>query len=211
MATLNLYAGEDTLVPTASGLGFFGAIGFDSSLSIGTYNGRTFVTNASGTVQGFECNNNKYESSTEVTHGQTGSGITLTRLPNELATANIRFTHGSSIFCQFVKVYIYDGTTIGGAANKTAPAENLTFQMAEIRHRDNLQATVSAYSDATWTDVSASGSNWVTMVNSPGTKGQREGGFEVLSTRHDWYVALSCTPTELGNKQFAVTVELEYL
>ncbi len=211
MATLNLYAGENTLVPTASGLGFFGAIGFDSSLAIGTYNGRTFVTNASGTVQGFECNNNKYKSSTDVTHGQTSSGITLTRLPNELATANIRFTHGSSIFCQNVKIYIFDGTFTGTAANKTLPAENLTFQIAEIRHRNNLQTTVSSYSDASWTDVSASGSNWITLVASPGTKGQREGGFEVLSTRHDWYVAMSCTPTQLGNKQFGVTVDLEYL
>lgn len=211
MAILDLYAGENTFVPTTSGLGFFGAIGFDSSLAIGIYNGHTFVTNASGTVQGFECNNNKYESSTEVTHGQSSSGITLTRLPNELATVNIRFTHGSSIFCQNIKIYIFDGTFTGTLANKLVPAENLTFQMAEIRHRDNLQSTISAYSDTSWTNVSASGSNWITLVNSPGTKGVREGGFEVLSTRHDWYVAMSCTPTQLGNKQFGVTVDLEYL
>lgn len=211
MAILNLYAGEDTLVPTASGLGFFGSIGFDASLAIGTYNGRTFVTNAIGTIQGFEANNNKYKSSTEVTHGQSGSGITLTRLPNELVTANIRFTHGLSIFTQNVKIYIFDGTFDGTLANKLVPAENLIFQIAEIRHRDNLQTTVSPYSDPSWTNVSASGSNWITLVSSPGIKGQREGGFEVLSTRHDWYVTMSCTPTQLGNKQFGVTVDLEYL
>lgn len=211
MATLEVYAGEDTLVPSVSGMGFFGANGFDATLGIGIYNGRTFVTNASGTVQGFECNNNKYKTSGTVTHGQTSSGITLTRLPNELATANIRFTHGSAIMCQNVKMYIFDGTFTGSLANKVNPALNITFQTAEIRHRSRLQTVVSSYTDSTWSNVSASGSNFIALVNSPGLNGAREAGFEELSIRHDWYVALSCTPAQLGDKQFGMTVELEYL
>lgn len=211
MATLELYAGEDTLVSASSGLGFFGDNGFDAPIVIGTYNGHTFVTNSSGTVQGFECNNNKYDDVSGVIHGQESSGIALKNLPNELATINVRFTHGSTIYCQQAKLWIFDGTFTGNLANKESPAENLTFYAAEIRHRSRLQTIESSYSDASWSNVSASGSNYIGLVNSPGLNGVREGGFEELSTQHDWYIALTCTPTQLGDKWFGMTFELEYL
>jgi len=211
MATINLYAGEDTLVSTSSGLGFYGDNGFDDPVVIGEYQGHTFVTNSSGTVQGWECNNNKYNDVSGVIHGQEGSGLLLSNLPNELATANIRFSHGSAIYCQRVRLWICDGTFTGTTSNKERPAENLTFKAAEIRHPSQLQTVESSYTDSEWSDLSASGSNYITLVDSPGLNGVRQGGFEELSTRHDWYVAMSCTPTQLGDKQFGVTVELEYL
>ncbi len=211
MATLELYAGEDTLVPASSGLGFFGDTGFSAAVAIGSYNGRTFVTNASGAVESFECNNNKYNGASGVIHGQEGSGIALRNLPNELATINIRFTHGSAIFTQQAKLYVFDGSFTGGLANKTTPASNLTFLVAEIRHQSRIQTVESVYSDAVWSDISASGSNYISVVNSPGLNGVRKAGFEELSAQHDWYVALSCTPTQLGDKQFGATFELEYL
>lgn len=211
MATLELYAGEDTLVSTGYGLGFFGDDGFGTAVGVGDYNGHTFVTNASGTFQGFECNNNKYNGASGVIYGQEGSGIALKNLPNELVAINVRFTHGAVIYCQNAKLYIFDGTFTNATANKEIPAENLTFYAAEIRHVSRLQTVESAYSDASWSDVSASGSNYIAVVNSPGNLGVREGGFEELSTRHDWYIALSCTPTQLGDKQFGMTFELEYL
>lgn len=211
MATLELYAGENTLVPESSGLGFFGDDGFGAAVFIGSYNGHTFVTNVSGTVQSFECNNNKYNGASGVIYGQESSGIALKNLPNELATINIRFTHGSTIYCQFAKLWIFDGSFTGTSANKETPAENLTFYVAEIRHRSRLQTVESTYSDASWSDVSASGSNYIAVVNSPGSNGAREGGFEELSTQHDWYIAMSCTPTQLGDKSFGTTFECEYL
>lgn len=211
MATLKLYAGENTLIPASSGLGFFGDNGFGAAVFIGSYNGHTFVTNVSGTIQSFECNNNKRNGTSGVIHGQESSGIALKNLPNELATVNIRFTHGSAIYCQGAKMYVFDGSFTGPLANKTIPASNLTFYAAEIRHRTRLQTVESAYSDAAWSDVSASGSNYIAVVDSPGLNGARESGFEELSTQHDWYVALSCTPTQLGDKSFGMTFELEYL
>lgn len=210
MPTLELYAGEDTLVPTTSGLGFFGDVGFDSAIAIGTYNGHTFVTNASGTVESFECNNNKFDGISGVIHAQEGS-LSLVELPNELATINIRFTHGTAVFAQQAKLYVFDGTFTGSIANKTIPADNLTFQVAEIRHRSRLQTIESPYSDDVWSDISTSGSNFIAVVNSPGLNGVREAGFEELSTQHDWYIALTCTPTQLGDKVFGMTFELEYL
>jgi hypothetical protein len=211
MATLNLYAGEDTLVSASSGLGFFGDDGFDSPIAVGEFNGRVFVTNSSGTVEGFECNNNKYLDASGVIYGQDGSGLRLRNLPNELATLNFRFEHDSEVYCQQVKLWIFDGSFTGGVANKTRPAENLTFYAAEIRHRSQLQNVTSTYTDATWSNLSASGSNWIGLVNSPGLYGVREGGLEELSIRHDWYIAVTCTPVNLGDKQFGMTFELEYL
>ena len=211
MPSLSLYAGEDTLVSVGSGLGFFGNNGFNAPVSIGSYNGRTFVTNSSGTVQGFECNNNKYSTASGVIHGQTGSGIDLRNLPNELATINMRFTHDSAIYCQFVKMWIYDGSSTDGVENKEKPATNLSFYTAEIRHRSRLQSIQSTSSDAVWSDLSASGSNVANLVNSPGLNGAREGGPEELSVQHDWYVAMTCTPTQLGDKMFGIFAELEYL
>lgn len=211
MPTLELYAGEDTLVSTSSGLGFFGDNGFGAPVVVGEYNGHTFVTNTSGSVQGFECNNNKYGGASEVIYAQESSGIDIRNLPNELATINLRFIHGEAVRCQGAKIWIFDGSFAGSVANKQRPAENLTFQLAEIRHRSRLQTVTSTYSNASWTDVSASGSNYKSLVDSPGYRGVRQGGGEELSTQHDWYVALTCTPTQIGDKQFGMTFELEYL
>lgn len=211
MAALELYAGEDVLVSTSSGIGFFGDSGFNNAVAIGSYNGHTFVTNTSGTLQGFECNNNKYNGVSGVIHGQTGSGILLQNLPNELATINVRFTHASTIYCQNAKLWVFDGSFTGSVANKENPSENLTFYAAELRHTSRLQSITSAYSDASWSDLSSSGSNYIGLVSSPGLMGVRQAGLEQLSTRHDWYIALSCTPTQLGDKQFGMTFEMEYL
>jgi len=211
MPSFNLYAGEDTLVPVSSGLGFYGDNGFDDPVSIGSYNGYTFTTNGSGTVQGYECNNNKYDTASTVIHGQSGSGISMSNLPNELATINPRFTHPEAIRCQNAKVWIFDGSFTGSVANKATPAENLTFYLAEIRHPSRLQTIESSHSDATWTDVSSSGTNYIGLVDSPGLSGVRQGGGEQTSTRHDWYIALTCSPTQLGDKQFGITFEVEYL
>lgn len=211
MALVELYAGENVLVATGSGIGFFGDNGFDDPVSIGEYNGHTFVVNSDGTTQGFECNNNKWVSDSGVIHGQTGSGISLLNLPNELATINLRFTHGSAAYCQQVKLWIFDGTFTGSLANKTIPATGIAFFAAEIRHPSRLQSVTSTYSDAVWSDLSEVGSNYIALVNSPGLNGVRQGGFEQLSETHDWYVALTCSPTQLGDKSFGMSFELEYL
>lgn len=211
MAVLRLYAGEDTVVPTGYGLGFFGDDGFSAPVQVGVYQGRTFVTNASGTSENFECNNNKYLSPTTVINGQDGSGILLTELPNELATINIRFTHSSSIYTQLGKVYIFDGTYTGIQPNKTTPPTGLTFYGAEIVHPSNIQTDIGN-GDASWIDLTVPGANWLVLTDSPGELGVRNGGpVSILDDRHDWYIALSCTPTELGNKQFGIVVEHEYL
>jgi hypothetical protein len=211
MATLSLYTGENTIVPTDYGLGFFGNDGFGAPVVIGTYQGRTFVTNASGTVENFECNNNKYLAPSSVIYGQAGSGILLTELPNELATINIRFTHGTTIYTQLCKIYIYDGTSQGIFPNICNPPTGMSFYAAEIVHPSNIQTDIG-HGNSIWSEVTTSGANSLNITNSPGELGVRNGGPSyILDDRHDWYIALSCSPTELGNKQFGVFVTLEYL
>ena len=53
MAKLRLYAGENQLVPNGSGIGFYGNDGIGSPIAVGGFNGRTFVTDPSGTIHGF--------------------------------------------------------------------------------------------------------------------------------------------------------------
>lgn len=211
MADLKLYAGEDTVIPVGFGLGFFGNDGFSTPVTVGEYQGRTFITNASGTSENFECNNNKYLAPSYVLHGQAGSGILLTELPNELATINIRFTHVSQIYTQLCKMYIYDGTNNGIIPNKTSPPTGMSFYGAEIIHPTRIQTDIGN-GNAEWTELTTLGSNWLTITDSPGELGVRNGGPSyILDYRHDWYIALSCSPTQLGSKQFGVLIELEYL
>ena len=65
MADLILYVGEDQKVSTGSGIGFYGD-SFGTPILRGEFNERTFVTDASGTIFGFEANNNKRISSSAV-------------------------------------------------------------------------------------------------------------------------------------------------
>src|SRR4051812_1344666 len=99
MATIEFYAGENTNISnlSGSGLGFYGSNGFGYSIPVGSYNGRTFITDSTGTDQGPEVDNCKYAGTSTVIVGQTGSGINLLQLPNYLATLNVRFTHTSDV------------------------------------------------------------------------------------------------------------------
>jgi len=212
MADIQLYAGENCLIPVNSGLGFFGDGGFGDPVAIGTFQGHTFVTNSSGTIQGWECNNNKRDGPSGVIHGQEGSGILLTQLPNELATINIRFTTAMPVYTQRERIYVFDGSYTEDTPNHEIPPTGLNFYMAEIRHRSQLQTVIDIKSDSAWYEFNSLtpiGDNWLSLTESPGEQGIY--GYGVEDDRHDWYVALSCSPTLLGNKMFGIVIELEYI
>lgn len=208
MADLNLYVGEDQIVPTGSGIGFFGDDGFAAPIAVDGYNGRTFVVNPSGTVAGFEANNNKWASSTGVINGQTGSGISLLSLPNTLSTLNIRFTHTSDVNTQNVLFYVYDGSLTGGVPNKNNDPSGLIAWCAEIRHTDEEQVA-NGLGDSTWQDTH--GSTSLSLIDSPATSGLRPLGASSVDTRHDWYVTTSISPTQFGDKFFGILFETEFL
>ena len=209
MANLNLYVGEDQLVPNGSGIGFYGESGFGSAILIGAFNGRTFVTDPSGSIEGFEANNNKRLSSSDVIHGQTGSGIPLLSLPNTLATLNLRFTHPSNVNTNAVVLYIYDGTSTGGVPNKNNDPSGLTAWCAEIRKNEERQDVSNGLGNSAWQDTH--GSTTLDLIDSPATSGLRPLGAFSVDTRHDWYVAMSVTPNQFGDKLFGILLETEFL
>jgi hypothetical protein len=211
MATANIYAGEDSRVDKEAGLGigFFGIAGFGASVDLNEFNGRTFVSSPSGITEGFECNNCKWLSSARVISGQEGSGILLTQLPNSLATVNMRFEHTTAVRTASPKIYIYDGSVNpSGDPNITIAQPGLTMYGAEIRHTAEAQ-TDTGLGDAAWLTIG--GATFLAMVSSPGELGLRPGGSFTEDVRHDWYVALSCTPTTLGDKNFGLYFEVEFL
>src|SRR5579885_3039803 len=107
-----------------SGLGFYGANGFGTSVSVGAYQSRTFITDSTGTIQNAECNNCQYAGSGFVTLGQAGSGVPLTCVPNGQATLEIRFTNDTAVKCQNPQLIIYDRVSVNNTASGVRSEEH---------------------------------------------------------------------------------------
>jgi hypothetical protein len=204
MATLSVHTAEtDVTIGTGEALGFFGSDSFGDPIAIGEYNGRTFITTPSGTTQYEECDNCKYLNTSGVIVGQTGNGINLQRLPNYLATMNIRFTHPVDAIIQNAFLTIYEDEDLLDAP------DGLTVYAAEIIHTSKLQ-TATGTGDTNWVQMLGS-SQKLSLVASPGTSGLSPSGPATQDTRHDWYVAVTVTPTTPGDKTFGFKVDLEYI
>jgi len=204
MSTINIYIAEnDVKIDSDKSLAFFGPAGFGDPLSLNEFNGRTFITNADGSISYEECDNCKKNSASGVIIGQTGTGINLRNLPNYLATINIRFTHPQDVLIQNAKLIAFDGNNIGNSPS------GLNIYGAEIIHTSRSQND-NGTGDTIWTKMEGSGKQ-LDLVDSPGTSGISPLGPATMDTRHDWYVALSVTPTAPGNKTFALRCELEYV
>ncbi len=215
-AAINFYAGTDFNIAdlTASGLGFYGSGGFGATIPIGTWNGRTFITDSGGTSQGPECDNVKYLNPTGAVLGQAGSGITLNKIPNYLSTVNIRFTYDTPVQVQNAYVRTYDRVTVG------SPASGLTIALYEASHLDTNQTATGSGGPGTPTISGAHG--WVVctggvthtgmaITSSPGTSGLRPSGASTVDSRHDWFMNLSVSPDSLGAKtQAGLFCYLEY-
>lgn len=207
-AAINFFAGQDFTIDnlSGSGLGFYGDGGFGASVSVGAYQGRTFITNSAGTSQGPEVNNVKYHNSGSGILGQAGSGIGLQAVPNYLSTLKISFTNDSAVKVQNAKIYCYDRSSINNGPT------GVTCKMAELIHPSITQIG-NGSGDGTW--ITPVGSSVVLdLANSPGTSGQyaANGSTSLWSdTRHDWYVAISASPNSIGSKdKFGLYVSLEY-
>jgi hypothetical protein len=204
MATITFYSGPNNAnALSGSGIGLYGSSGFGYSVAVGSYNGRTFITDSTGTNQGPEGNNCQFQNASGVIVGQTGSGILLLKLPNFQSTVNIRLTNASAIQVQNVQLYGYDRSNINNAPS------GVTFYGASIVH-PNVVQDLSGSGSPTWTQLSGSGSI-LNLVSSPGTSGLSPNGANTLDSTHDWYVALTATPNTVGAKLFATQLSLEYL
>lgn len=115
-----------------SGLGFYGST-FGSSVQIGSYQNKTYVTNANGTTNGGNATNIKYGD-----HPGTGicervnSGIPLVRLNGDARTFDVTFYHTTPVNVQNVQFRVYDRENINN------PASGVNTKVAELVNFNNL-------------------------------------------------------------------------
>ncbi len=188
-----------------SGLGFYGS-GFGTSVPVGSYQDTTYCTDSNGTLQGPQANNVKWR---HANSGEVAGSVVLDlqKIPNYQATLNIRFTHASSVEVQNVEARIYDRSNINTGA------VGVQTKMAELIHISTSQANTGS-GDSAW--ITPVGSSVVVpLAQCPGASGwwAASGTTSTHSdTRHDWYAALSASPTSIGSKtEFGLYVSLEYL
>jgi hypothetical protein len=209
MASIDFYveAGGDFNIDMAgSGLGFYGASGFGTSVAVSSWQDTTYVTDGNGLIQGPQGNNVKW------THANSGevdgsTNLDLTYIPNYQASLNVRFTHGSAVQTQNVEARIYDRNNINVAAS------GVTTRMAEIIH-PNVSQVAGGSGDTAWIEPAGSGVT-VSLAQSPGESGQYAGNGTTSTyqdTRHDWYLGITASPDSIGSKTlYGLFVSLEYL
>lgn len=200
---LNLGTWKDI---ASSGLGFYGSGSFGASVAVGAYQDSTYITDAAGAANGGSGNNIKYVATTS---GQVAGGLNLNVLdiPNEYASLNVCFTSTSSVQVRNAELRIYDRVT---PAN---PASGVVTQAIELLHPSLTVSGSLGSGESTWT--TPGGVTTLPLAQSPGIS-----GLEALDgvtsttpdTQHDWYIALSASPSTIGSKtQYGLYVSCEYL
>ena len=214
MATIAFYTTNTGVeIPSASGLGFYGASGFGASVAVSAYQGKTFLTSPDGLTQGPESNNIKWLNTGSGIVGAGSSGIGLKAIPNAQSSLNVRFTHDSAVKVQNAELRIYDRTNINNSPS------GVICKVAEIVHPHTVIGKGSnglqGSGDASWIQPAGSGVT-VPLSDSPGNAGEwavtgsSSGGRS--DTQHDWYVTISASPTSIGSKTyFGLYMSLEYL
>lgn len=206
-AQITWWAGANQIQDlSGSGLGFYGDDGFATNVRVGYHQGRTFITNSAGTTQGPEANNTKYLNAGSGILGQTGTGIALTAIPNYQCPLRIRFTNDTAVRVQNAELRAYDRT------NPNNPPSGVTCKVAEIIHPDTVQNN-NGSGDTTWYTPAGS-SVVVPLANSPGPSGLYAGNGSNSNhsdTTHDWHVAWSSSPDNIGSKYFGAYISVEYL
>lgn len=204
MADISFLVGENFTISnlSGSGIGWYGNGGFGTSVATSAYPDSAYITDSTGTVQGAQIDNNKYVSTSGVSLGG-GSGILLTSLPNYQSTLNIRFTGDTPIKTQNVRLYFYDRTS-----ENNSPS-GVVVKACEIIHPGETQINTGSGS-ALW--LTPAGSSYISLTSSPGTSGFRPNGPDTSDTNHDWFLAISPSPTSAGSKdKFGLLVKLEYV
>lgn len=193
---------------SGSGLAFFGAGGISSSVQVGQFQQNTYIDNAAGTAtNAIKVNNVSW---VDPGSGQiAGSEIRYLRaIPNYLSTLNIRFTNDTPVKTQNAQIRIYDRVNIDNNPSGVIP------KLGICCHPWTTQAPDGS-GDINWRTLGGSGNiatfNDFPSTTSPGSGGFSPNGPNTLDTRHDFFVFLSCAPTQIGSSLFALSASLEYL
>lgn len=194
---------------TGSGLGFFGAGGFGTSVQVGQYQDTTFMTNDNGTIDSGASTNNKYLGNSSGISIDGGSEVQLSGVGLGSGTINVRFTlAGTPITTQSGELRIFNGTdSTVGASGVTTRGAQLINGGSGVDANGNASGTNNG-----WSAALAGDSVVMRLLASPGSGGLSPSGADTDDERHDWYVCLSASPTEIGSKDdYGLFVRLEYL
>lgn len=213
-------SGLANLTTGGSGLGFYGSGGFGTSVPVGSYQGSTYVCNAGGSAgsqSGYQANNVAYTNANSGT--VTGANYDLNAIPNKNATLNISLLSSAGpVNVRNVQLYIYDNNLVSNAPS------GVTTQVAELCNPTGILLNTNQVGSGTqaWWQAAANAS--YQLANNPGSGGSgmigqsnssptSNGGTATgTSTQHDWYLALSASPTQIGSKSaYGIYVSLEYL
>lgn len=192
-----------------SGLGFFGAGGFGQSVPVGSWQGSTFITDGYGVNQGPQVNNIQWvhPNSGAV---QGGTIVNLVDIPNYQSTLNIHFNNSTAVRTQNAQLYIYDRVSTNNSPS------GVTCAVAQLVHPDVTQIPGGS-GDISWEFPAGSSYVPASILNngntfSPGQSGQSPNGPNTEDMNHDWYFAVSASPTTIGSKTyFGALFSVEYL
>lgn len=210
MASVQFYGGGYGLSINSlnnSGLGFFGT-SFGQSVSVGAWQQSTWITDGNGINQGPQVNNITYVHPNSGTV-QNGTNVNLQNIPNYQSTLNIHFNNSTPVRTQNAKLYIYDRVSTSN------PPSSVICYCANIVHPDTVQ-NANGSGNLSWVNVAGTGYLPMSTLSngntySPGLSGQSPAGGATSDMNHDWYVALSCSPTTVGGKLFGLLFSTEYL
>lgn len=203
-AQINFWASNNFInILSSSGLGFFSSAGFNGAVSVGAFNGRTFITDSTGVQQGPEANNVSYLNLGSGIIGNAGSGISLKSIPNYQATLNARFTNDTPCKVQNSYLQAYDRVSV------LNPPSGIVFAAANIIHADPTQVN-NGSGDPQWRFPAGSSTMSLGATFSPGTSGLSPNGPNTSDTQHDFYIAMSASPNTVGSKSWAILVSIEY-
>ena len=219
-------------------MGFFGG-SFGISVPVNQYQSATFVCNSNGTASGIQASNTKYDVNA-VKPGSgivlgAATQVGTSGCPNFQAPLNIRFQHDEGVRVQNCRLRIFDRNNIENHAS------GVTTKVYEVRHphpvQDNglhsleLRGVTDAHAWVEYDPAEGGSPADMVLTAGPGPSGLNttasdslpnedtgytnwisQSGTACRATRHDWYLALSASPQEIGSKtNYGLYFTLEYL
>jgi hypothetical protein len=201
--SFHVVTGNDmTLDLAGRGLGFFGTQGSGSTIPVDDWNSTTYVVQGDPWNPVAQVNNITYQSANSGLI-QSEVSLHLTGIPNYQATLNVRFENDTAVNVINARCNLYDGEDLD------TPPVGWNARLAEIVHPGRLQ-DLTGEGDGSW-HVASTG-EMISLVGNPGLSGASYGRFLYDgASRHDWYLAMSVSPDQIGSKTAGLNVYLEYL
>jgi len=203
---IQFLGGENFPLGPGSGVGFYYDT-FGGSVPVGSYNTRTYCTDANGVVENFQLDNVIYHSPSSCIVGNdpNASPVTLAELCNHQATLRISISNDTPITLANSRIISYDRVSINNAQS------GVTCKMACIQHPYITEEAALGSGDTTWTSMGGSGIDAILSMNfSPGMSGWQINNTGYSDTEHSYWIAASCSPDSIGSKYFGLYFSTEY-